>query len=501
MKLSRRTVMAGVAASAASAVFTPALSKGRAPITSELDAHDAMGLAEQVKAKQISPAELLDMAIARVEELNPRFNFMAQRHYDYARTTLNQKLPDGPFAGVPYLLTDLNTYIDGEISENGSRIYKGHRAAVTSILVERSQAAGFVIFGKTTTAEFGLNATTENKLNGDTLNPWKPGRSAGGASGGAAAAVALGIIPAAHAADGRIPASCCGLFGLKPSRGRVPLGPHRTEGWGALAAPHAITRSVRDSAAILDATWGVEPGSRYGAPTPDGTFLSQLSRKPDPLRIALMLEPLSKKPVDPECIAAVRDAASLCERLGHIVEEASSGLDPADAHVSSFVSVSSSAAADIEDRAKALGITPGPDTLEAMTLAFIEHGRKFTAMDAARQNHKLQQVGIKIGQFFERYDIILSPTLATPPIKLGRLAFTAEDDFQSWGNRVSGFSPFCEIWSHTGQPSMSVPLGVSIDGLPVGVLFSGRYGEEAMLFRLAAQLEKAAPWNGRRAAI
>ncbi|MFY8194872.1 MAG: amidase, partial [Novosphingobium sp.] len=252
-----------------------------------LDTHDSLGLADLVKKRKVSATELLEAVIGRTEALNPRFNFMAQKHYDYARKAIAAGLPQGPFSGVPWLLKDLNTYIAGEITENGSRLYKGQRASVTSELVRRIERAGFVIFGKTTTPEFGLTGTTESVLMGPTRNPWNPGHIAGGSSGGAAAAVAAGVIPAAHATDGggsiRIPASACGLFGLKPSRGRVPMGPMRTEGWGGMSVHHAVSRTVRDSAAILDATHGVEPGSRYGAPTPERPYLQEVGRDPGKL--------------------------------------------------------------------------------------------------------------------------------------------------------------------------------------------------------------------------
>jgi amidase len=288
----REVVAGGAAAVALGAAGGAQAMKAGGGIGDLLSSHDAVGLAALVRQRKVAPSELLEAAIAQAEALNPRFNFMAQKHYDLGRAAIAKGLPKGAFTGVPLLLKDLNTHIAGELSEGGSRLYKGYRATVTSELVRRYQAAGFVIFGKTTTPEYGLTGTTENKLTGDTRNPWNPAHSAGGSSGGAAAAVAAGVIPAAHASDGggsiRIPASCCGLFGMKPSRGRVPMGPLRTEGWGGLSTNHAITRSVRDSAAMLDATHGIEPGSRYSAPTPEGTFLSQVEREPGKLRIALM---------------------------------------------------------------------------------------------------------------------------------------------------------------------------------------------------------------------
>ncbi|MBS0255253.1 MAG: amidase [Proteobacteria bacterium] len=497
MKLTRRTALA----TGAAAMAAPALAMGKGPMDAVLDHHDALGLAALVASRQVSAGELLEAAIVRAEVLNPRFNFMAQKHYDRARAAIARGLPHGPFTGVPWLLKDLNIYLAGELTEGGSRFFKGQRATHTSELVRRHEAAGFVIFGKTTTPEFGLTATTENRLTGDTRNPWEPGHIAGGSSGGAAVAVAAGVIPAAHATDGggsiRIPASCCGLFGLKPSRGRVPMGPPRTEGWGGLSAHHAITRSVRDSAAILDATWGLESGSRYGAPAPQGSFLSQVGKAPGKLRVALMLAPPAHSPVDPECLAAARAAARLCESLGHHVEEAAPAIDAAALGQAGFALIAPAVAADVADRAKATGLDPA-QLLEPITQGFIAYGKTMSAMDVHRANSAVQAAAIEMARFMTRYDVILSPTLAAPPLPLGRINLTPDCDFATWGQRAAVFSPFTQIANFTGQPGMSVPLAMSAGGLPIGVQFLGRYGDEALLFRLAAQLEAAAPWAGRR---
>lgn len=499
--MSRRDVVATGASAVALGMTTKVTAAPRLRV-SPLDTHDALGVAEQVRKRKVSPTELLEDAIERAEALNPRFNFMAQKRYDLGRAAIGQGLPQGPFTGVPWLLKDLNTYIAGEVTENGSRFYRGERATVSSELVLRSQRAGFVIFGKTTAPEFGLTATTENKLTGDTRNPWNPAHIAGGSSGGAAVAVSARVIPAAHATDGggsiRIPASCCGLFGLKPSRGRIPMGPTRTEGWGGMSAHHAITHTVRDSAAIMDATHGPELGSRYSAPTPDGTFLSQVGRNPGRLRIALMLTPMSGSPVDPEAVEAARAAARLCESLGHHVEEAAPNLEAAALGAASFVLSASSIAADLLDRAKATGLVPGPDLLEPITLAFFGYGQQTTGMDFARANNTMQTAAVTVAQFMAGYDVILSPTLAAPPLELGRINLSPGLDFREWGQRIATFSPFAQVANMTGQPSMSVPLAMSANGLPMGVMFTGRYGDEALLFRLAGQLEHAAPWIGRR---
>jgi Asp-tRNA(Asn)/Glu-tRNA(Gln) amidotransferase A subunit family amidase len=504
MMATRRAVLAGGTALAAAAV-PGAVRAGPKGAGEVLDTHDALGLAGLVRARKVSPSELLEAAIARAEALNPRFNFMAQKHYDFARAEIARGLPDGPFTGVPWLLKDLAAYIEGLPTEGGSRLNKGQRGLFTTELVARYRRAGLVVFGKTTTPEFGLTGTTESVLMGATRNPWNPEHIAGGSSGGAAAAVAAGVIPAAHATDGggsiRIPASCCGLFGLKPSRGRTPMGPLRTEGWGGMSTHHVITRSVRDSAALLDATHGVEPGSRYAAPSPDGSFLSQVEREPGSLRIALMPVPASGVPVDPECLAVLRQTAMLCESLGHHVEEAAPKLDAGALGQASFVLIASSLAADLEDRAKSLGIELGPDVLEPITLAFVGYGKTTSGADFARAGNTLQGAAVAVAQFMADYDVILSPTLAAPPLELGLINLSPGVPFAEWGQRAAMFSPFTQMANFTGQPSMSVPLGVSAEGLPVGMLFTGRYGEETLLYRLAGQLERAAPWAGRRPSV
>ena len=499
----REAVAGGIAALAAGTTAAGAQAASAAGSGHPLDTQDALGLADLVRRRKVSATELLDAAIARADALDPKLHFMAQRHYDRARAAIARGLPQGPFTGVPWLLKDLNTYIAGEVTGNGSRFYNGFRPAVTSELVRRYEQAGFVIFGKTTSPELGLTGTTENLVTGKTRNPWNLERTTGGSSGGAGAAVAAGVIPAAHATDGggsiRIPASCCGLFGMKPSRGRIPMGPPRTEGWGGLSVHHAVTHSVRDSAAIMDATWGVEPGSRYGAPSPDGTFLSHVTRRPGRLRVALMIKPITGVPVDPEVAEATRNAARLLESLGHHVEEAAPKLDAATLGWASFVLMASAVAADMNDRAKATGIPVGPDVLEPITLAMMAFGEKATGMDYARANAALQTAAITVGTFMQDHDVILSPTLAAPPLPLGTIPLSPDVGFEEWGKRAAMWSPYTQLANLTGQPAMSLPLGMSSGGLPIGVMAMGRYGEEALLYSLAGQIERAAPWAARRA--
>lgn len=502
----RREVIAGASAVAAGAALSGASRAMAASAPSDaLGDHDALGLAQLVRERKVSPTELLDAAIARAEAMNPRFNFMAHKHYDFARSEIAQGLPDGPFSGVPWLVKDLAAYVEGHPTEGGSRLNKGQVGQFTTELVRRYRNAGLVIFGKTTTPEFGLTGTTESTLMGPTRNPWNPDRIAGGSSGGAAAAVAAGVIPAAHATDGggsiRIPASCCGLFGMKPSRARTPMGPYRTEGWAGFSTHHAITRSVRDSAALLDASHGPEAGSRYSAPTPERPFLEEVTREPGRLRIALMRRPFSGAPVDAECLAALDQTARLCEALGHHVEEAAPVLDAARLGEASFVLIASSLAADLVDRAKSLGIELGPDVLEPITLGFVAYGQQTTGTDFARANNAMQAAAVTMAQFMADYDVILSPTLAKPPLELGQINLTPGVSFEEWGMRAATFSPFTQIGNFTGQPSMSVPLGMSSDALPLGMMFTGRYGADDVLFRLAGQLERAAPWAGRKAPL
>lgn len=502
MTMSRRAVLAGSAALAGATAAGAAGKRGRKG-ADQFAAYDALGLAELVRTRQASPSELLDAAIARSEAADAKLNFIAREHYDHARKTVAAGVPQGAFNGVPWLIKDLNTYIKGTITGQGSRLYKNNVAKVTSEIVRRYEAAGLVIFGKTTTPEFGLTGTTESVATGATRNPWDLDRIAGGSSGGAAAAVAAGVIPAAHATDGggsiRIPASCCGLFGLKPSRGRTPLGPLRSEGWGGLSIHHAVSWTVRDSAALLDATRGPEPGSRYAAPTPKRPYLDEVSRNPGKLRIALWLTTPGGTPVDPQCVQAAHDTARLCETLGHHVEETGPKIDAAAIGQASFVLMGASVAADLDDRAKTLGVTLGPDFVEPVVLAFREIGLKFAATDWARANVTLQEAAFAVAQFMDNYDLILSPTLAVVPPRLGTIHLN--QDFQTYVRAITPFTPWTALYNQTGQPSMSVPLSMSAEGLPIGSMFSARYGDEATLFRLAGQLEKAAPWIGRKPRI
>jgi len=467
--------------------------------------HDALGLADLVRHKQVSAEDLLDAAIARLDAVNPKINAQAHRFVDIARRQLAAGVGDGPFAGVPFMTKDLAVMVEGAPLGGGSRAWSGNVATQDSVFTRRMREAGLVIFGSTTSPELGLTPTTENKVQGDTHNPWKSGYSAGGSSGGAAAVVAAGVIPMAQASDGggsiRTPASACGLFGLKPSRGRVPLGPLRTEGWNGMSVVGCVSRSVRDSAAFLDATSGIEPGARYDAPAaPGGGFLAALASAPAGLRIALWTRSWADAAVDPECAEAARAAARLCERLGHRVEEVRPPVDGAALAAAFMPLLRTSVAKDIADRGEARGAPVRDDELEPITAFYRRRAEEVRGIDVQNAIGVQQRAAIALAHFMENVDLILSPTQGTPPPKLGALSLS-NPDFAQYGRDVVAFSPFTALANHTGQPAMSVPLGTSKDGLPIGVMFTGRYGEEATLLSLAAQLEAAQPWKDRLPAL
>lgn len=461
---------------------------------------DGIAQAELVARRAVTPAELLDAAIARAEVVDPHLNFLAQRLFDTARSAARAGRFGGPFAGVPFLVKDLGCHIAGQISGQGSNLFRGYRPDYTSELYRRFVAAGLNTFGKTTTPEFGLTVTTESRATGLTRNPWNPDHSAGGSSGGAAVAVATGVVPMAHASDGggsiRCPASACGVFGLKPSRGRTPSGPKVTESWFGLSMNHAVTRSVRDSAALLDAIAGPERGSRYVAPPPERPFLAEVGRDLGRLRIAVMRAPITGVPLDPDVDAALTAAARLLESLGHHVEEAAPALDAAPLTEAMVAVIAACTAAEVNQRLAELGRDSAGDDIEPVTQMFVHIGRTTGADRLAAANDALQGAAVAVAAFMTRFDIILSPVFAGPPILLGKIDLSPPD-IASWTANITGYSPFTALYNWTGQPAMSVPLGESRAGLPIGIMAAARYGEDGLLFRLAGQLEQAAPWIGR----
>ncbi len=461
--------------------------------------HDAAALAGLIARREVSPAEVLEIAIARAEQVNPAINAVVHKQYDRARREIAAGLPAGPLAGVPYLIKDLAFLDKGEPARLGSSLFKDYVADHDSAYVTRCRKAGLVIMGRTSTPEFGLNPTTEARLYGPTRNPWNLAYSPGGSSGGAAAAVITGVLPVAHATDGggsiRIPAAQCGLFGLKPTRARVSMAPDAGEGWGGLSVGHVLSRSVRDSALMLDCTAGYEPGDPYAAPTPERSFVEELKRPSAKLRIAIMLLDHRGAKLHPECEKAVRGAAKLCAGLGHIVEEADPKIDLVALRPFNATIAAANVARNLGLRWKVLGREPNPTDVESGTWAVFQRGLKVTGVQYVEAMAAVHAAGRKIAAFLGTYDVILSTVLAGPPPKLGYL--DQNGDPAIFAERVNAYLSVTPLHNATGTPAMSVPLHWTADGLPVGVHFAGRYGEEATLLQLAAQLEAAQPWFDR----
>jgi Asp-tRNA(Asn)/Glu-tRNA(Gln) amidotransferase A subunit family amidase len=457
--------------------------------------HDAVALAALIRDRQVSALEVIEAAIERAQAVNPSINAIVEPLYDQARTAAGEA-SHGPFAGVPWAMKDLGHPIAGVRLTGGSCAFKDFVPDHDGGSTPRFKAAGLNIMCTSTSPELGLTTTTESKLHGRTRNPWNLERTAGGSSGGSAALVAAGVMPAAHATDGggsiRVPAACCGLVGLKVSRGRTPVGDGRTEGWNGLGVSHAVTRSVRDSAALLDAVHGPELGSRYVAPPPDGTFLEAVSRSPGRLRIALQRTPFSGAAVEPDCVAALEAAAKLCESLGHGVEDAQPHLDGEALGQAMGRIVMIHSALTMDARAEALGRPLTEDDMEAVTWTMVQIGRVTPATQLAQGDNIFMAAAIAMARFQETYDVILSPTLAQAPAPLGVVSL--DQTLQDYGAAIGAFSPLTAIHNQTGQPAISLPLHWSADGLPIGVQFAGRLGAEALLLSLAAQLEQAQPW-------
>ena len=466
--------------------------------------YDGLGLAELVRRREVSPTELLEAAIARMDATHPDINAVVCRLDEQARASITKGLPAGPFTGVPYLLKDLGAHYQGAVTSFGGTFFKDFVLDHDSEITIRLKRAGLVIVGKTNTPELGLASSTEPRLFGPTRNPWNLAHSAGGSSGGSAAAVAAGVVPMAHATDGggsiRIPASACGLFGLKPTRARNPMGPDAGEGWGGASVGHAVTRSVRDSAALLDATSGPDVGDPYWAPPPARPFLEEVGRDPGHLRIAITTTPWNGQPVDPECAEAARAAGRLCEKLGHSVEEASPVVDAQALGAATLVIIGANLRVALEARAKALGRELAENDVERVTWIRALDGHTARAADYARSIGVVHRTGRQVAPFFRRFDVLLTPTMSRPPHPLGVIDMMT-DDLDRYGQAVLGTIAFTSLWNACGNPAMSVPLAWSRAGLPMGVQFVGGFGDEATLLRLGAQLEATQPWADRRPQI
>src|SRR5438552_2762281 len=468
----------------------------------DFDTYDGLGLAELVRRKDISAKELLDVAIARVDATNPVLNAIVTRMDEHARAAIASGLPSGPFTGVPYLLKDLGALYTGASTSYGSAFFTDNPADHDSEITARLKRAGLVIFGKTNTPEMGLAPSTEPRRFGPTRNPWNLEYTAGGSSGGSAAAVAAGIVPMAHATDGggsiRIPASCCGLVGLKPTRARNPLGPDAGEGWGGASCGHAVTRSVRDSAALLDATSGPDVGDPYWAPPPARPFLDEVGHAPGRLRIALTTSAFNGHTVDPQCADAARAAAKLCASLGHTVEEARPEIDSQELAQATRIVIGANVRAALEARGAALGRPFTQADVERETWSRATDGGTFTAWEYARSIGVIHRTGRVVARFFTTYDVLLSPTMCRPPQRLGVMDMSGSDPV-AYLDAVLACIGFTSLFNSAGNPAISLPLASSKqEGLPIGVQFAGRFGDQATLFRLGVQLEAAQPWADRR---
>jgi amidase len=470
---------------------------------SDYTSYDGLGLAQLVRQKEVSPTELADAAFAAIDKVNPKTNSVLQRLREQSTDAIASGLPHGPFAGVPFLIKEIILHAKGVRCDMGSKLSQGFVPASDTELMARFRRAGLVLIGTTQTPEFGYNPTTETTLFGPVHNPWDVGRSAGGSSGGSAASVAAGIVPLAHANDGggsiRIPASCNGLVGLKPTRDRVPTGPDYADPLCGLACELAVTRSVRDVAAILDAVAGPDVGAPGHVVPPTRLFQEEVGAAPGRLRIAWTTTPASGEKIDPECVKAVQNTARLLQELGHEVEEDMPKYDWEDFLKNVHVIWTTFNAASMDGIAAAMKRTPSPDNVEAVTWACYEDGKRRTAVELIAAMDHGNLLSRVVGAFFKKYDLLLTPTLARQPVPLSEINQNRKGmGAFEWTRQVFSYCPFTPLFNSTGQPAISLPMHWSEGGVPVGVQLAGRFADEATLIRIAAQLEQARPWMKKK---
>jgi amidase len=458
--------------------------------------YDGLGLANLVRRREVTPSELVNCAIGAIEKLNPKLNAVVRRLDSMAKKTAKSALPRGAFTGVPFLLKDLTHSLAGVPTDCGSRFFKGWTRDYDTEMVKRWKQAGFIITAKTNTPEGGSSGSTEPVANGPTHNPWKRGYSPGGSSGGSCAGVASGMTPVAHANDGggsiRIPASACGLVGLKPSRGRTSYAPDWGELWNGMAIEGVVSRTVRDTAACLDVMWQPAVGDPYIAPPPARPYSAEVGAPVEKLHIGVSWNAPRGSAVHAECVKGTKKVAKLMESLGHRVEEAQPKFDVERLEKAWGTIFQANEAWAFLDHAAATGRKISNTLIEKNNLHLIELGKKLSAIDVLRAVYDMHAVTRQFAQFFEKYDIWLSPTLGSPPPKHGHLF--ADDNAEVFFDRLMAFIPFTPLFNATGNPAITLPLHWSKDGLPVGIHFGARYGEEGLLLRLAAQLEEAEPW-------
>ncbi|MEX0965480.1 MAG: amidase family protein [Pseudohongiellaceae bacterium] len=467
---------------------------------------DGIAAAEGIRNKDFSSSELTACAIERCVEINPSINAIVHQNFEQAleQARLMDSEPDllkrSRVAGLPFLIKDL-AEVAGLASTFGSAIYANHISSKHSNIVSRYLRAGLPILGKTNTPEFGLTITTESQANGPCRNPWNPAYSTGGSSGGAAAAVAAGILPVAHASDGggsiRIPASCCGLFGLKPSRGLTEVGETTTESWGGMSVGHVLSRSVRDSAAFLDII-KLNHAMLYPLPTSPHSFFEALSdtvKTGHKLRIAVQYQHPGGETIDKDCLLAVQRAAQLCESLGHNIEEAQQPIDHNSTGRAMSRLINTYAYKSVSKRAEELELSLDDCPLESSTRAMAKRGASLSASDFLDARDCLISAEQQLKGFYQRYDLLIQPVLSKAPAKLGWLDMNSED-LKTYASRFKAYSGFTALANGTGQPSMSVPMLITESNLPIGAMFTAAWGDDLKLLKLAAQLEQAAPWPG-----
>jgi Asp-tRNA(Asn)/Glu-tRNA(Gln) amidotransferase A subunit family amidase len=464
---------------------------------------DATAMAEGVRNGTLAQAALLRAAIERCDQINPRINAVNMRHDELAFDTLRLREAagtecHGALAGVPMLLKDLNTYLAGTITSNGSRLLADTPPAThNSTVVERYLDAGMLVFGKTASPEFGLTTTTESAQWGRTANPWNLDYSAGGSSGGAAAAVAAGIVPVAHATDGggsiRIPASYCGVFGIKPTRYRNPQGPDSFEGWFGASCGHVVSRSVRDSALLLDVSHGHERGSPYWLAEPVRSFSAEVLRAPGALRIGVVREDMTGIALDPQILAVLEQTVTLLRELGHQVQPLTLPIDPQQLYAAHGTTSGASLLVAVRDREARLGRPMADDELEPVSRRVLQQATLASAEQLLRARRTFESISLKMDRLYDDVDLILSPVtgLLTPP--LGRVSL--QNRYEDYIQHIVGSIGFTVLANVSGQPSMSVPSGISREGLPIGMMFTAALCQEGLLFQLAGQLEQRRPWT------
>ncbi|MGI9169476.1 MAG: amidase, partial [Caulobacteraceae bacterium] len=453
---------------------------------------------------EVTPSELVEAAIERIERHDGALNAVVYKAFDEARAAAGNGLPDGPFRGVPLLIKDLGVTVAGWPQTRGSRFTRDMTDAEDSGLVRRYRSSGAVLLGKTNTPEFGITGTTESARLGPCRNPWNPGHIAGGSSGGAAAAVAAGMVPLAHASDGlgsiRIPAACCGLVGLKVTRDRNPDLPDAGDYAFGLVVNHVVSRTVRDSAAMLDATGRPEPASPYPAPSKARPYMEEIQRSPGALRIAWSAATPSGRPIDPEVEGALHAAVELLRALGHDVVEQGLGIDQRALYRAMGPVSGANFAASMRRLIERLGREPETGELEPLTWASLAAGRRVTGEEALTGLREMRAINRQALALFETFDVYLTPVMGAPPPPIGYIDPVGLEP-RELNRRQGAVFPYTPPFNASGQPSISLPLAWSASNLPIGMMFTASYADEATLFRLAGQLEKEAPWKDRRPAL